>query len=106
MARRPPPEFTDRFLNEVETAELLDVSVPALREDRQSGRLGIGYHKFGTRVRYLLSEILAWAAARRVSPPAPRSIDAEDDELPSVLTDRPRRRARHREYVLGSGGRS
>ena len=68
MPRKPCPEFQDRFLDETETTELLKISVPAIRADRWAGTLGIPYHKFGTRVRYRLSEVIAWAEQRRVTP--------------------------------------
>ena len=75
MPRRPAPELQDRFLNEAETAELLDVSIPALQQDRWAGVLGLPYHKFGVRVRYRLSEVLEWAEARRVVPPTFQGLE-------------------------------
>jgi predicted DNA-binding transcriptional regulator AlpA len=94
MPRRPKPEFQDRFLDEIETAELLGISVPALQQDRWRGTLGISYRKFGSRVRYLLSEVLTWAAERRVEPPAVAVADAVDPD--DVLARRPVRRGKPR----------
>jgi hypothetical protein len=98
MPRRPLPEFQDGFLDEDETSEVLEISVPALQADRWKGTLGIPYYKFGTRVRYLLSEILAWAAAHRIEPPvASRAAIATDDaDSDDVRTRRPVRRGRAR----------
>ena len=101
MPRRPvppAPEFQDRFLVQSEAAALIKISEPALEADRWNGTLGIPYHKFGTRVRYRMSEVLEWAEARRVVPPAtPRlPTNVEDEEPPGVLTNSPPRRTRRR----------
>jgi hypothetical protein len=70
MPRKPLPEFQDRFLDETETAQLINISLPAIQQDRSYGTLGIPYHKFGQRVRYRLSEVIAWAESHRVVPQA------------------------------------
>jgi hypothetical protein len=69
MPRQPVPKFQDEFLETPETAQLIKVSEPALEADRCTGQLGIPYYKFGTRVRYRLSEVVEWAEQRRVVPP-------------------------------------
>jgi hypothetical protein len=98
VPRKPLPEFQDRFLDEFETAELLEISVPALQQDRWKGTLGIGYHKFGSRVRYRLSELIGWAEARRVTPPTRPDSAENDDEPNDVMTARPARRGRRRRF--------
>jgi predicted DNA-binding transcriptional regulator AlpA len=69
MPRKPVPKFQDPFLDTPEVAELTGISEPALEADRCTGQLGIPYYKFASRVRYRLSEVLAWAEERRVTPP-------------------------------------
>jgi Helix-turn-helix domain len=76
MPRKSLPEFQDRFRDETETAELINISLAAIRQDRWIGALGIPYHKFGRRVRYRLSEVIAWAEGRRVVPPVRRLEEA------------------------------
>jgi hypothetical protein len=77
MPRRALPEFQDEFVETPVASKILKISEPALEADRCTGALGIPYYKFGTRVRYLTSELLAWAAARRVEPPAASRVPAE-----------------------------
>jgi hypothetical protein len=69
MPRQPAPEFQDEWLDPPPTAKLLKISEPALETDRRTGDLGIPYYKFGSRVRYRLSELISWAEQRRVVPP-------------------------------------
>jgi hypothetical protein len=68
MSRPPVPDFRDQWLAQKPAAEILKISEPALEADRWTPTLGIPYYKFGTRVRYRLSELIAWAEAHRVVP--------------------------------------
>ncbi len=58
---------TPQYLEEREVAKLLGVSVQTLRNRRFLGRPP-SYVKLGRSVRYLLSEVLAWAEAQKVAP--------------------------------------
>ena len=55
----------DRFLRPREAAELLSSSTNTLNYWRVQG-VGPRYHKIGHSVRYLLSDVMAWAATRVV----------------------------------------
>ena len=52
------------YLNTREAAEWLGLSPRTLDRYRVSGE-GPVFHRFGSRVRYLLADIEAWASARR-----------------------------------------
>jgi hypothetical protein len=69
MPRHPAPAFQDLWMETPQTSELTGISIPALEQDRCTGQLGIPYYKFGSRVRYRLSEVVAWAENHRVMPP-------------------------------------
>jgi hypothetical protein len=69
MPRKPTPQFADRWVEQEEASDILEISPKGLEQDRYVGVLGIPYYKFGTRVRYRLSELIQWAEARRVTPP-------------------------------------
>lgn len=58
----PPPTPPDELLTERQAAELLKVSKVTLHTWRKSGRLK--YHRYGTRIRYSRSELLAHAGNR------------------------------------------
>ena len=68
MPRCAAPEFRDQWLDQTPVSELLGISEPALEQDRCNPKLGIPFYRFGTRIRYRLSEVIAWAEARRVEP--------------------------------------
>jgi hypothetical protein len=65
--RSVSPGFTDRWLNQDEAAALLGVSPRVLEQDVVRKYHKIPYYKWGPAMRrYRLSELLAWAAERRV----------------------------------------
>lgn len=53
------------LLTETELADILKVSIHKLRRDRWQGG-GVDYVKVGGSVRYMMSDVLAWLASRRV----------------------------------------
>jgi predicted DNA-binding transcriptional regulator AlpA len=55
----------DRFLDDLQTAQLLATTRATLNYWRATGN-GPRFHKLGRNVRYLLSDITAWTAARAV----------------------------------------
>lgn len=57
----PPP----RFLNDIQAAELLGVSIAWMRKQRLH-KTGPRYYKFGRSVRYQERELIAYAAARLI----------------------------------------
>ena len=59
------PQAEERFINETETARLLDQSVHTLRGQRHARR-GLPYYKIGRSVRYKLSDILRHMETLRV----------------------------------------
>jgi hypothetical protein len=97
MPRPKVPEFQDAFVPTPTAAEITGISEPALEQDRCSGVLGIPYYKFGTRVRYKLSELLNWCETKRVVPP---TYDADDDDRHEVRLNRPVRRGRGQHNLL------
>ena len=54
-----------QFLTVNETAELLGLAPRTLDRYRVSGH-GPTYYKFGNRVRYRLSEVMAWAETKQM----------------------------------------
>jgi Helix-turn-helix domain len=95
MARRPLPEFRDRFLDPEETSVLLGVSLQSIRQDTTDGKLGLPRFQFGSRVRFLLSELLRWAEAHRVTPAPPEHL-AVNANFSAMHLDDPARRGRRR----------
>src|SRR5262249_55557419 len=76
LASHPPIEGTyrtDSFLNAPEAAAWLRVSPVTLARWRIEGR-GPPHHRFGRRVTYSLSDLIAWADAQR------RQSTSEPDE--------------------------
>jgi hypothetical protein len=69
MPRKTLPETIRGYVDEFKAAEFLDVSVPALRADRQQGTMGIPYSKIGKRVRYYIPTLIQYAESKRVVPP-------------------------------------
>lgn len=59
-----------KFLKSEDVAEMLDVTLGSLANDRYLGQ-GIPYVKIGTRVRYLESDVQAYIEANRVVPQLP-----------------------------------
>ena len=72
MSRCPLPQFQDRWVDPEEAAEILGVSLQSIRQDTVQGQLGLPRFRFGRRVRFKLSELVAWAEQRRVPPPIPQ----------------------------------
>jgi hypothetical protein len=98
MPRQPLPAFADEFVDENRASEILDLAVPSLQKDRVQNRLGIPHYRFGRLIKYRVSELVAWAEARRVVLPAVNRAPVADDEDPDdVLVDRPARRGRPRQ---------
>ena len=60
-------ETTFQFLNEVQVAELLKISVKKLRADRWRG-VGLPYVKFGASVRYRMDQVEQFLADHTVAP--------------------------------------
>lgn len=59
-------EKAQQWLSEHSVARLLEVSLSKLRQDRFHRR-GLPYYKVGKSVRYLLADILAYMAKRRIN---------------------------------------
>jgi hypothetical protein len=62
-------EKQDRYVNDVEAAEILSASPQTLRNWRHLGR-GPIYRKKGRMVRYLLADLHAFMNAGRIDPEA------------------------------------
>lgn len=60
-----PQAEAKRFIDEKETAKLLNVSIFTLRGQRHARR-GLPFYKFGRSVRYKLSEVLNYMDSLRV----------------------------------------
>lgn len=58
-----------RYLNDVDAAEIADMSPQTLRNWRFQGR-GPAYIKVGRSVRYSLTDLIAWLEGRKISPEA------------------------------------
>jgi hypothetical protein len=56
-----------QYVNENETARILDCSVQTLRNQRHQGK-GLPYRKFGRAVRYRVDEIIAFIEDRKIMP--------------------------------------
>jgi hypothetical protein len=63
----PPPWTTDEFLTNKHAAKILQRSARRLKKWRLA-RTGPPFYRQGRVIRYLLSEVLAWGASRRVAP--------------------------------------
>ena len=61
--RRKPPEGGFKHLNEVQVAELLNLSERTLQGWRVTGK-GPTFEKFGRSVRYATTAVEAWIAAQ------------------------------------------
>jgi hypothetical protein len=61
------PDPTDEYLTTEETAKRLKRSIKTLEYWRLVGQ-GPPFYRQGRAIRYLLSEVLAWGASRRVAP--------------------------------------
>ena len=61
---------TLRYLGEREVAKILGLSVQTLRNRRFLGHPS-PYVKLGRSVRYLLTDVLAWAETNKVTPRGP-----------------------------------
>jgi hypothetical protein len=71
MPRKPAHDFVDRWIEADEVAEILGMTVDMVRRDTVVGNLGLPRFQWGPKtVRYRLSEVVAWAEARRVMQPA------------------------------------
>jgi hypothetical protein len=66
-AYTPGPDPTDEYLTTEETAKRLKRSTKTLEYWRLVGQ-GPPFYRQGRAIRYLLSEVLAWGASRRVVP--------------------------------------
>ncbi len=64
MNRSDQAAVGNRFLRPREAAEILGVS-PRTLDRRRSRGLGPAYYKFGSAVRYRLSDLNAWAGTRQ-----------------------------------------
>jgi len=61
------PDDRQRFVTDVQAAELLGLGVPTLRNWRCHGK-GPNYVKFGRAVRYRVPDLLEWAEKNLVVP--------------------------------------
>lgn len=55
-----------KYINEKKVAELMDIGVQTLRNDRHLGK-GIPYSKVGRSVRYKIEDIIAFMEAGRIN---------------------------------------
>ena len=62
----PVPTDPNQFIDDVQAAQLLHVSLSFLRKLRLTGG-GCKFHKLGRAVRYRLGDLLEWADARATS---------------------------------------
>jgi hypothetical protein len=56
-----------KYLNDVEAAEIADMSPQTFRNWRFQGR-GPAYIKVGRSVRYSLTDLISWLEGRKISP--------------------------------------
>ena len=75
--RRPGSRFQleERFLTPKEAGEVLGMS-PRTLDRYRSVKRGPAYYKFGSKVRYKMEDLHAWAAERRVDEPTKREGQA------------------------------
>lgn len=66
------PETPERFLNDIEAADLLGLSRSYLRKLRIFGG-GCAFSAFGKAVRYRRSDLLAWAESKRIASTSQRA---------------------------------
>jgi len=68
----PPPAWTDRLVSEPQAAEILGVRPQTLAVWRCTRRYPLAWSKIGACVRYRMSDLQAFIAARTVTPTTPR----------------------------------
>ena len=64
----------EKFMNVMETAKFLCVSVEFLNTDRGTKKYNIPYYKIGRRVVYRKSELLQWLESQRIQRPVQQIV--------------------------------
>ncbi|MFC1731108.1 helix-turn-helix transcriptional regulator [candidate division KSB1 bacterium] len=59
------PEKTPRYITEKQVAEITNLALSTLRNQRFEG-VGIPYYKFGKAVRYLMSDVIEYCEKRKI----------------------------------------
>lgn len=79
--RRPGSRFQleERFLTPKEAGEVLGMS-PRTLDRYRSVKRGPAYYKFGSKVRYKMEDLHAWAARQRVNKPKQPKVQAASAE--------------------------
>ena len=79
-------EMSDIYMNTNAAAAFLGLSTRTLERYRTTGA-GPVFHRFGNRVRYLLADLKAWAASRRMRSTSDTSGDDNLDEREGSTSD-------------------
>jgi phage terminase Nu1 subunit (DNA packaging protein) len=72
-------EQTPKYIKDKKVAEMTDLSVQTLRNDRYKGK-GIPYSKRGRAVRYRVDDVIAYMEARKIQTSNEREGTTHTDE--------------------------